>query len=144
MVGAATTSKYVFDLQPGDVYWCSADCGWITGHTCVRGGRSGRGIAREGVAYYGLIACHKCGRGGRSGKEAARGRRGWLQTHCRLHVRKRREGLRGRALTAAGSQIQQAGSTTVLEAGGAQQRPNRPHRPYPCGPSYGNRAASQP
>ena len=33
MVGAGVTTKYVFDLQPGDVYWCSADCGWITGHT---------------------------------------------------------------------------------------------------------------
>lgn len=33
MVGAATTCKYTFDLQPGDVYWCTADCGWITGHT---------------------------------------------------------------------------------------------------------------
>ncbi|KAK9813629.1 hypothetical protein WJX73_000834 [Symbiochloris irregularis] len=33
MVGAGTTAKYVFDLQPGDVFWCTADCGWITGHT---------------------------------------------------------------------------------------------------------------
>lgn len=33
MVYAATTSKYVFDLQPGDIYWCTADCGWVTGHS---------------------------------------------------------------------------------------------------------------
>ena len=33
MVGAATTFKYVFDHQPSDVFWCTADCGWITGHT---------------------------------------------------------------------------------------------------------------
>ena len=25
---AGTTTRYVFDLQPGDVYWCTADCGW--------------------------------------------------------------------------------------------------------------------
>ena len=31
MVSAAVTAKYCFDLQPGDVYWCTADCGWITG-----------------------------------------------------------------------------------------------------------------
>ncbi len=31
MVAAATSAKYVFDLQPGDVYWCTADCGWVTG-----------------------------------------------------------------------------------------------------------------
>lgn len=33
MVGAGTSCKYLFDLRPGDVYWCTADCGWITGHT---------------------------------------------------------------------------------------------------------------
>ncbi|XP_063240789.1 acetyl-coenzyme A synthetase isoform X2 [Bacillus rossius redtenbacheri] len=32
---AATTFKYVFDYRPGDVYWCTADVGWITGHTYV-------------------------------------------------------------------------------------------------------------
>ena len=26
-------ARYVFDMNPGDIYWCSADCGWITGHT---------------------------------------------------------------------------------------------------------------
>jgi acetyl-CoA synthetase len=29
------TSKYVFDLQDADVYWCSADIGWVTGHSYV-------------------------------------------------------------------------------------------------------------
>ena len=29
------TTKYVFDLQPDDVYWCTADCGWITGHSYI-------------------------------------------------------------------------------------------------------------
>lgn len=33
MVGAATTLKHVFNISPGDVYWCTADCGWITGHS---------------------------------------------------------------------------------------------------------------
>ena len=32
MLYAATTFKYSFDHQPGDVYWCTADIGWITGH----------------------------------------------------------------------------------------------------------------
>lgn len=35
MIYAATTFKYVFDYHPGDVYWCTADIGWITGHTYV-------------------------------------------------------------------------------------------------------------
>ncbi len=32
---ASTTFKIVFDYKPGDVYWCTADIGWITGHTYV-------------------------------------------------------------------------------------------------------------
>jgi len=35
LVGAYTTTKYVFDLRDDDVYWCSADVGWITGHSYV-------------------------------------------------------------------------------------------------------------
>ncbi len=33
LLGTAVTTKYVFDLQPEDVYWCTADVGWITGHS---------------------------------------------------------------------------------------------------------------
>jgi acetyl-CoA synthetase len=33
MVYSATTFKHVFDYREGDVYWCTADCGWITGHS---------------------------------------------------------------------------------------------------------------
>lgn len=33
MIFAATSFKYVFDYQPEDVYWCTADIGWITGHS---------------------------------------------------------------------------------------------------------------
>ncbi len=33
LTGAAATTKYVFDLKDDDVYWCTADIGWITGHT---------------------------------------------------------------------------------------------------------------
>jgi acetyl-CoA synthetase len=32
---AKMTSKYVFDLRPEDVYWCTADIGWVTGHSYV-------------------------------------------------------------------------------------------------------------
>ncbi len=35
MVYAYQTTKYIFDLQPEDVYWCTADIGWITGHTYI-------------------------------------------------------------------------------------------------------------
>ena len=33
LVYGAVTFSYVFDYQPGDIYWCTADVGWITGHT---------------------------------------------------------------------------------------------------------------
>jgi len=35
MVGTYITSKFVFDLQENDVFWCTADVGWITGHSYV-------------------------------------------------------------------------------------------------------------
>ncbi len=34
-VGTYTTSKYVFDLKDEDVYWCTADVGWVTGHSYI-------------------------------------------------------------------------------------------------------------
>ena len=32
---AAMTHKYVFDYRDGDIYWCTADVGWVTGHTYI-------------------------------------------------------------------------------------------------------------
>ncbi len=34
-VGAYLTSRYVFDLRDDDIYWCTADIGWVTGHSYV-------------------------------------------------------------------------------------------------------------
>ena len=35
MVYTATTHHYIFDYHPGDIYWCTADIGWITGHSYI-------------------------------------------------------------------------------------------------------------
>jgi acetyl-CoA synthetase len=35
LLGAHLTTKYVFDLREDDVYWCTADIGWVTGHSYV-------------------------------------------------------------------------------------------------------------
>jgi len=35
MVGTAVTAKWVFDLKDDDIYWCTADMGWVTGHSYV-------------------------------------------------------------------------------------------------------------
>jgi AMP-binding enzyme len=55
MVFAATTCKYVFNMKPRDVHWCTADCGWIMGHTVVTYGPLLNGAATllfEGVPTY--------------------------------------------------------------------------------------------
>lgn len=52
---AATTFKYVFDYKPGDVYWCTADIGWITGHTYVVYGPLANGatsVMFEGTPFF--------------------------------------------------------------------------------------------
>jgi acetyl-CoA synthetase len=35
LLGAHLTTKYVFDLREEDIYWCTADIGWVTGHTYI-------------------------------------------------------------------------------------------------------------
>ncbi len=51
LVGATTTAKAVLDLQPNDVYWCTADVGWITGHSYVVYGILANGVTT--VMYEG-------------------------------------------------------------------------------------------
>ena len=55
MVFAATTFKYIFDYQEGDIWWCTADIGWITGHSYIVYGPLCTGatsIMFEGVPTY--------------------------------------------------------------------------------------------
>ena len=35
LAGAHVTAKYIFDLKPSDLYWCTADIGWVTGHSYI-------------------------------------------------------------------------------------------------------------
>ena len=55
MVYACMTHKYVFDYHEGEVYWCSADVGWITGHSYIVYGPLANGAITmmfEGVPTY--------------------------------------------------------------------------------------------
>ena len=55
MVFAATTFKYIFDYQEGDIWWCTADIGWITGHSYIVYGPLCTGatsVMFEGVPTY--------------------------------------------------------------------------------------------
>src|ERR1041385_9038079 len=45
LVQAAATTKYVFDLREDDVFWCTADIGWVTGHSYVVYGPLANGAA---------------------------------------------------------------------------------------------------
>eukprot|EP00041_Stephanoeca_diplocostata_P016326 m.321209 g.321209 ORF g.321209 m.321209 type:complete len:690 (+) comp20329_c0_seq4:3-2072(+) len=55
MVWAHTTTKYSFDYHPGDIYWCTADIGWITGHTYITYGpllNGATSVLFEGIPTY--------------------------------------------------------------------------------------------
>ena len=60
MVYAATTTKYVFDISPGDIFWCTADCGWITGHTYLTYGPLLNGATS--LVFEGVPNFPDCGR----------------------------------------------------------------------------------
>ncbi|MCG8406119.1 MAG: acetate--CoA ligase [Phycisphaerales bacterium] len=51
MVYTAYTAKLIFDLQPDDIYWCTADIGWITGHSYIVYGPLQNGVTT--VMYEG-------------------------------------------------------------------------------------------
>lgn len=55
LVYASITFKYIFDYRPGEIYWCTADIGWITGHSYLLYGPLSNGATTlmfEGVPNY--------------------------------------------------------------------------------------------
>ena len=55
MVYASMTHQYIFDYKSNDVYWCTADIGWVTGHSYIIYGPLANGattIMFEGVPNY--------------------------------------------------------------------------------------------
>jgi acetyl-CoA synthetase len=55
MVFASMTHQYVFDYHDGDIYWCTADCGWVTGHSYIVYGPLANGATTlifEGLPNY--------------------------------------------------------------------------------------------
>ncbi|WP_341675003.1 acetate--CoA ligase [Niveibacterium sp. SC-1] len=69
LLHAVLTTKWTFDLKPDDIFWCTADIGWVTGHTYITYGPlacGGTQIVFEGVPTYPdagrfwkMIAAHK-------------------------------------------------------------------------------------
>lgn len=55
LLWSAMTFQYVFDYQPGDIYWCTADVGWVTGHSYIVYGPLAAGATTlmfEGIPTY--------------------------------------------------------------------------------------------
>lgn len=55
LLWASMTHRYVFDYRPGEIYWCAADIGWVTGHSYVVYGPLANGattVMFEGVPNY--------------------------------------------------------------------------------------------
>ena len=55
MVGTTMTTRWVFDIKPEDIYWCTADIGWVTGHSYVVYGPLSNGMTQllyEGVPDF--------------------------------------------------------------------------------------------
>ncbi|MFG0251741.1 MAG: acetate--CoA ligase [Phycisphaerales bacterium JB038] len=55
MVYTAVTHKYIFDYHDGDIYWCTADIGWVTGHSYIIYGPLANGATTlmfEGIPTY--------------------------------------------------------------------------------------------
>jgi acetyl-CoA synthetase len=55
LVHVSITFEYIFDYKPGDVYWCTADVGWVTGHSYIVYGPLANGattVMFEGVPNY--------------------------------------------------------------------------------------------
>ena len=55
LVYASMTHEYIFNYKPGDIYWCTADIGWITGHSYIIYGPLSNGATTlmfEGVPNY--------------------------------------------------------------------------------------------
>ncbi|MFZ5756840.1 MAG: acetate--CoA ligase [Pseudomonadota bacterium] len=55
LLQAAMTHKYVFDYHEGDIYWCTADVGWVTGHSYIVYGPLANGaitLMFEGIPTY--------------------------------------------------------------------------------------------
>ncbi len=55
LLGASITHKYIFDYHEGDIYWCTADVGWITGHSYIVYGPLANGATT--LMFEGVPTC---------------------------------------------------------------------------------------
>ena len=60
LLWAALTMKWAFDIKPDDVYWCTADIGWVTGHSYIAYGPTAVGATQ--VVFEGIPTFPHAGR----------------------------------------------------------------------------------
>lgn len=58
MLYTSLTFKYVFDYHHDDVYWCTADIGWITGHSYITYGPLANGATSVLVSLVAVLRCN--------------------------------------------------------------------------------------
>ena len=59
IVYTSLTHKYVFDYKDGDIFWCTADIGWITGHSYIISGPLANGATPDWGRFWDVIDKHK-------------------------------------------------------------------------------------
>ena len=72
LVGTYATTKWVFDLKEDDVYWCTADIGWVTGHSYVVYGPLANGATVRDVRRRARLAAARIASGRSSSATASR------------------------------------------------------------------------
>ena len=128
---AAATHHYVFDYHEGDVYWCTADVGWVTGHSYILYGPLANGATTlmfEGVPNYPTDLALL------GGDRQAQGQHLLHRAHRdpRLDARRRRAGEEDQPRLAATAgqrgRADQSGSLAVVSPGGGRwPLPHRGH-----------------
>ena len=127
LVYVSMTHQYVFDYHDGDIYWCTADVGWVTGHSYIVYGPLANGATTlmfEGVPTYPSIVAHVGGDRQAQGQHLLHG----ADRDPRPDERRRRAGEEDLAQIAApprlGRRADQPGSLGMVS-------PRRRRRPLP-------------
>ncbi len=131
MVYTSLTHQYVFDYHDGDIYWCTADVGWVTGHSYIVYGPLANGATTlmfEGVPNYPELVALVAGVRQAQGQHLLHR----PDRHPRPDARGRRPGearvAQDRAPSRHGGRADQSGGVAlVLQRGGRGALPHRRH-----------------
>jgi acetyl-CoA synthetase len=143
LVFASMTHQYVFDYHDGDIYWCTADVGWVTGHSYIVYGPLANGATTlmfEGVPNYpdhlALLGGHRQ----TQGQHLLHRAHGAARAHAAMAIRAGEEARRARrcacSVRSASPSIPKPGSGITASSATAAARSSTPGgRPKPAASS---------